>query len=101
MKILADVKNPDSLLLEIRHKVIRCDLCTRWVSMLEKESLLFRQIMTLNEYQEVIDFDKENLFIAFKDLIKYFTVDPSSFRRVYLHKKKQAVQFAGIRRTVD
>ena len=89
MKIQADVQNPDSLLLEIRNKVIRCDLHARWISLLDKDSLLFRRMLALNEYREVIDYDREGIFNAFKDLIKYFTVEPATIRRVYLHKKNR------------
>ena len=89
MKIQADVQNPDSLLLEIRNKVIRCDLYARWVSILDKDSLIYRRMIALNEYREVIDYDQEDLFAGFKHLIQYFTLEPVAIRRVYLHKKNR------------
>ena len=44
-------------------------------------------MLALNEYRAVIDYDREGIFNAFKDLIKYFAVEPATIRWIYLHKK--------------
>lgn len=87
MKLRSFQGNSDSILINIKDVVLRCDLYHHYIDLLYLHRHSHQRVLKSKPLQDLTDYDLDNLLKETSQLIRDFTVPPYHIVNVYRHDR--------------